>query len=142
MAREPSVRMRRVNEAIKELVSGAVANRLKDPRIGFVTITGANATSDLQYATIYVSVFGKESEKEQTLEGLRSSEGFLQEIINRELHLKRTPKLEFVYDQSIDEGMKIQSLLRKESERLGISLTEEPAGELEEDLDNDPEEEA
>src|SRR5665648_805772 len=87
MAREPSVRMRRVNEAIKELVSGAVANRLKDPRIGFVTVTGANATSDLQYATIYVSVFGKESEKEQTLEGLRSSEGFLQEIINRELSL-------------------------------------------------------
>ena len=142
MAREPSVRMRRVNEAIKELVSGAVANRLKDPRIGFVTVTGANATSDLQYATIYVSVFGKESEKEQTLEGLRSSEGFLQEIINRELHLKRTPKLEFVYDESIDEGMKIQSLLRQESERLGISLAEEPAEELDEDFENDPEGEA
>ena len=105
-------RMRRVNEALKEIISTALAHDIKDPRIGFVTLTGVEASPDFAHAKVFVSVYGKKVEKDATMEGLRSSEAFLQRRINDELHLKRTPKLEFVYDVSIDYGMKIQAMLK------------------------------
>lgn len=121
---DSSFRMRRVNEALKELVGEAIQHELKDPRIGFVTVTGVRATTDLRFATVYVSVLGTQEEKTATLSGLRSSEGFLQDLINRELKLKRTPQLEFEYDTSIDEGMKIHQLLKEQERELGIDLAE------------------
>ena len=119
---EPSYRMRRVNEAIKEILSEAIAEDLKDPRIGFVTVTGVDATSDLRHAKVFVSVLGKQAEKEATLKGLRSALGYLQGVINDELHLKRTPTLEFLYDESIDEGMRIHVLLREHGSAMGLDL--------------------
>ncbi|GAB4246959.1 MAG: hypothetical protein Kow00129_07420 [Thermoleophilia bacterium] len=127
--RDPSVRMRRVNEALRELIGTAVQEQLKDPRIGFVTVTGVKATTDLRYATVYVSVYGKDEEKQASLKGLRSAEGFLQDLINREFHFKRTPKLDFVYDTSIDEGMKIHALLQEQKKELGLGADDEPADE-------------
>jgi len=112
--------MRRVNEALKEILSQAIADTLKDPRVGFVTVTGVDTSSDLRQAKVYVSVLGKQAEKEATLEGLRSAHGLLQGRINDELHLKRTPTLEFVYDASIDQGMKIQVMLRGQEQALGL----------------------
>jgi len=123
---EPSQRMRRVNEAIREVLSGAIHRGLKDPRIGFVTVTGVDATSDLRHAKVYVSVLGRREEKEASMAGLRSADGYLQSVINQELHLKRTPALEFLYDESIDEGMRIATLIRHAEEELGIDLAEEP----------------
>lgn len=120
--REPSQRMRRVNEALKEILSSTIGRGLKDPRVGFVTVTGVETTSDLSRAKVYVSVFGRQEEKEATLAGLRSAEHFLQSAINRELHVKRIPALEFVYDGSIDHGMKIQALLKSEERSLGLQL--------------------
>ena len=114
--------MRRVNEAVREVLSAAVAERMKDPRIGFVTVTGAKVSSDLRHAKVYVSVLGPLSGKEATLAALRHSHGYLQGILNTELHLKRTPELEFVYDASIDEGMKIHTMLRAQERALGIDL--------------------
>lgn len=104
-------RMRRVDEAVREVLSEGIAGGLKDPRIGFVTVTSVRTSPDLSHARVYVSVLGDESEREQTLAGLRSSHGVLQSKVAGELRLKRTPTLEFVYDESIDHGMRMTELL-------------------------------
>jgi ribosome-binding factor A len=106
--------MRRVNEAVREVLSGHITDDLKDPRIGFVTVTGVDTSPDLRHARVYVSVLGSEDEKQQALEGLRSSAGFLQSKVGEELRMKRTPTLEFHYDHSIDRGMRITELLERE----------------------------
>jgi len=104
-------RMRRVNEAVRAVLSARLAEGLKDPRIGFVTVTGVETTPDLRSARVYVSVLGDESARSDAIAGLRSSRGFLQAQIARELTLKRTPTLDFVYDDSVERGMRISSLL-------------------------------
>jgi ribosome-binding factor A len=107
----PGSRMRRVNEAVREVLSGHITEDLKDPRIGFVTVTGVDTSPDLRHARVYVSVLGSEEEKSEALEGLRSSAGFLQSKVGEQLRMKRTPTLEFRYDDSIDHGMRITELL-------------------------------
>ena len=107
----PGDRMRRVNEAIREVLSARLVEGLKDPRIGFVTVTAVDTTSDLSQARVYVSVFGTERERQDTLAGLNSSHGVLQRSLAAELHMKRTPTLQFLYDESIDRGMRITELL-------------------------------
>lgn len=104
--------MRRVNEAIKETIGTALSQELKDPRIGFVTLTGVDTSPDLRHAKVFVSVYGKQAEKDATLEGLRAARPYLQRLIGDELPLKRIPVLEFVYDTSVDQGMRIQALLK------------------------------
>jgi ribosome-binding factor A len=108
--------MRRVNEAIREVLSARIAEGLKDPRIGFVTVTAVETSADLRHARVYVSVLGDEQERDRTLAGLASSHGVLQSVIAGELRLKRTPTLEFLYDESIDRGMRITELLGEENE--------------------------
>jgi ribosome-binding factor A len=110
----PTDRMRRVNEAVREVLSGRLAEGLKDPRIGFVTVTAVETTPDLRHARVFVSVLGDESAREQSLAGLASSHGPLQAEIASELRMKRTPTLEFVYDDSIDRSMRIDEILRGE----------------------------
>ncbi len=110
-------RMRRVNEAIREVLSEAVAEGLKDPRIGFVTITSVDTTADLRSARVYVSVLGDERARDDTLAGLENSRGYLQALIGRELGLKRTPLLSFVHDDSIDYGFHIDKLLQETERR-------------------------
>jgi ribosome-binding factor A len=105
-----SDRMRRVNEALREVLSEAIA-ALKDPRIGFVTVTGVKASPDLRQATVYVSVLGSARKRRASLEGLESSHGVLQAVVNRELHLKRTPQLRFEYDPTIEEGVRLTRLI-------------------------------
>jgi ribosome-binding factor A len=107
-----SYRMRRVNVAIKEIIGSALAKEVKDPRIGFVTLTGVDTAADLSHAKVFVSVYGKQAEKDATFEGLRAARPFLQRLISDELHLRRTPNLEFVYDVSVDQGMHIQAILK------------------------------
>jgi len=112
--------MRRINEAIKEIIGTALSRDLKDPRIGFVTLTGVETASDLSHAKVFVSVYGKQAEKDATLEGLRAARPYLQRLIGDELPLKRVPTLEFVYDESVDTGMRIQALLKSSgAEELG-----------------------
>jgi ribosome-binding factor A len=112
-------RMRRVDEAVRAVLSDAITKHLKDPRIGFVTVTGVSTSPDLRQARVYVSVLGDEPRREATLEGLRSAHGFLQGRIAAELTLKRTPALSFEYDESIDRGMRISSLLDQLPEEHG-----------------------
>ncbi len=109
-------RMRRVNEALREVLSARIAGGLKDPRVGFVTVTAVDTRSDLRHARVYVSVLGDEEERGQALAGLDSSSGYLQATIARELRMKRTPTLEFVHDSSIDRGFRIAELLDEGNE--------------------------
>jgi ribosome-binding factor A len=113
-----SGRMRRVDEAIRQVIGGVVAGELKDPRVGFVTVTDVRTSVDLSHARVYVSVLGDEPEREATLEGLRSAHGHLQRRIASELRLKRTPTLSFLYDDTTDRAMRLEELLG-ETEALG-----------------------
>jgi ribosome-binding factor A len=104
-------RMRRVNEAVREVLSVRIAEGFSDPRIGFVTVTAVETSPDLRHARVYVSVLGGEHERAESMAGLESAHGVLQQAIARELRMKRTPTLKFVFDESIDRGMRISKLL-------------------------------
>jgi ribosome-binding factor A len=104
-------RMRRVNEAVREVVSARLAEGLRDPRIGFVTVTSVDTSPDLRHARVYVSVLGTDDERAATLAGLESAHGLLQQALATELRMKHTPTLEFVFDESIQRGMRISELL-------------------------------
>ena len=102
--------MRRVNEALREVLSEAI-QELKDPRIGFVTVTGVEASADLRHANVYVSVLGNERKRTASLAGLESSHGVLQSCIAQQLRLKRTPQLTFDYDQTVEQGVRLSKLI-------------------------------
>ncbi len=106
-------RMRRVDEAVRAVLSGAIASDLKDPRVGFVTVTDVKTSPDLRHARVYVSVLGDEAAREASLDGLRSAHGFLQRVIGSELTLKHTPTLTFHFDDSVDHGMRIGELIKE-----------------------------
>lgn len=103
--------MRRVDEAIRQVIGDALASDLKDPRVGFVTVTDVKTSSDLSHARVYVSVFGAQETREDTLAGLRHAHGFLQRRIASELRLKRTPTLEFAYDDTSERAMRLDALI-------------------------------
>lgn len=119
------LRRLRVNEAIKEKLSTVIASEgLKDPRVGFVTITGVDTTPDLRQAKVYVSVLGGEAEREATLSALDNSRGYLQSRLGESLRMKRTPQLQFLYDATLDNAMHISRLLEKEEQVLGSEARE------------------
>jgi ribosome-binding factor A len=109
-------RMRRVDRGVRQVLSDAIA-QVKDPRVGFVTVTAVETSQDLRHATVYVSVLGDPGVRRRTLDGLRSAHGFLQRRVAAELRLKHTPTLEFAYDESIDRGFRIDELLEREAGR-------------------------
>jgi ribosome-binding factor A len=103
-------RMRRVNELLRHIV-GEAMGELKDPRIGFVTVTGVETSPDLRHARVFVSVLGSTRKREQTIAGLNSAHGVLQARIGREVRLKRTPQLSFEYDPSVERGVRMTHLI-------------------------------
>src|ERR687883_64880 len=105
-----SERMRRVNASVRQVLSEAVG-QLKDPRIGFVTVTGVETSPDLRHARVFVSVLGSERKREASLAGLTAAHGVLQARIARELRLKRTPQLAFEYDPSVERGVRMTQLI-------------------------------
>lgn len=107
-------RMRRVNEIVREVVAEAIPRDLEDPRIGWVTVTQVDTSPDLRNAKIWVSVLGEEDEREATLAALNSSHGILQRAIAREMTLKNTPSLRFLYDDSPERGIRLATLLEGE----------------------------
>ncbi len=111
-----SDRMRRIDEALRQVLSDAVAQDLQDPRIGFVTMTSVKTTSDLRHARVYVSVLGDDAQRAATLAGLQSAHGALQRRIARDLRMKHTPTLEFRYDDTIDRAMHLEEILRREAQ--------------------------
>jgi ribosome-binding factor A len=105
-----SDRMRRVNESVRQVLSETLPE-LKDPRIGFVTVTGIETSNDLRHARVFVSVFGSEKKRQATLDGLAAAHGVLQARIGRELRMKRTPQLTFEYDRTVEEGVRMSKLI-------------------------------
>jgi ribosome-binding factor A len=109
-----SDRMRRVDEAVRQVVGDAVAQDLKDPRVGFVTVTDVETSPDLRRARIYVSVLGDRRAREASIAGLESAHGFLQRRVASELRLKNTPELEFVLDETTERAFKLERMIERE----------------------------
>jgi ribosome-binding factor A len=106
-------RMRRVDEAIRQVVADALAGELSDPRFGFITVTDVKTSPDLRAARVFVSVLGDDEARADSLAALDSAHGLLQSRIAAELSLKRTPRLEFLYDSTTDRALRVESLLRE-----------------------------
>jgi ribosome-binding factor A len=104
----------RVAEEFRHELGALLARGLKDPRVtGFITVTGAKMAPDLKEITVYVSIHAGEAERERTLEGLRAAATWLQREVSRNLKLRYTPHLRFVYDPSVERGDRIERLLRE-----------------------------
>src|ERR1700716_2348091 len=102
--------MRRVDEAVRAVLSDTIAKDLKDPRVGFVTVTGVKTSPDLRHARVYVSVLGDYATRAASLDTPTAAHGFLQSRIAAQLRLKHTPTLAFEYDESVVRGMRISKL--------------------------------
>ena len=141
MARNRSPRMRKVNELIRVVVADAVVD-LKDPRIGFLTITGAETSPDLRHAVIFYSVLGTDQEKSDTADALQHASSRIQRAIGSETRLRYTPKLEFRVDPSIDEGLRISRILAEMAEAEEAEDQEEldDLDDLDEEEDQDDQE--
>ena len=109
-----SDRMRRVDEAMREVLSDAITSELKDPRVGFVTVTAVETSTDLRSARVFVSVLGDDPVRRRSMAGLESAHGYLQKRVSGELRLKNTPTLQFLYDDSVDRGLRISEIIEEE----------------------------
>ena len=105
-----SERMRRVNESLRKVLADGV-ERLGDPSVGFVTVTGVRATTDFSQAIVYVSVLGSEKRRMRSLRALERAHGVLQQRVARELRLRRTPQLIFHYDENVDRALRVSELI-------------------------------
>ena len=110
-----SDRMRRVDEAVREVLSDAITKQVKDPRVGFVTVTAVETAPDLRRARVFVSVLGDDGVRKRSMAGLQSAHGVLQRVVARELRLKHTPTLEFLYDDTSERGFRIAQLIDEEA---------------------------
>ena len=127
MSSRGSGRMRRVDEAMKHVLSESIPE-LKDPRIGFVTVTSVQTTRDLSQATVWVSVLGSERQRARTLEGLEHARGVLQAKVGEQLHLRRTPQLAFAYDQAVERGVRMSKLIDELAHDLGDDASDDDSG--------------
>ncbi len=115
----PTERMRRVNELMREVIGGAIATELKDPRIGFVTVTAVETSPDLRTAKVFVSVLGDATARRDSLDGLSSAHGLLQGTIAAQMRIKRTPTLSFHYDEQHARAARVSQLLQSEQAEQG-----------------------
>lgn len=106
-------RARRLGELIKQEISNIILKELKDPRIGFVSITDVEVSGDLRHANVYVSVYGSEKEKEESMEGLKQATGYIRKLIGERITVYHTPEILFKYDDSIEHGAYISRLIDK-----------------------------
>ena len=111
--------MRRVDEALREVISDALQTEFQDPRIGFVTVTAVETSPDLRHSRVWVTVLGDEAERGETLDALRAGHGRLQRVIGRQLNLKNTPELDIRYDDTTDRGLRVDEILEYENDSAG-----------------------
>jgi ribosome-binding factor A len=112
---KPFSRTDRLNDQFKRILGELLEREVKDPRVGFVTVTGVEVTSDLSLARVYVTT-AQGQDTDETLGGLQAASGFLRSRIGEELNLRSTPELRFLYDESLDRGMRMDALLRRIAE--------------------------
>ena len=106
-------RVNRVGEQMKKELGDIISRKIKDPRIGFVTVTDVQVTGDLQQAKVYISVLGDEEQRENTLKGLAKAKGFIRTEIGQRIRLRKTPELIFEFDESMAYGNRINSLIHE-----------------------------
>lgn len=111
-----NVRANRVAEQMKKELGDILNRKIKDPRVGFVTITDVEVTNDLQIAKVYVTVLGEETEIEETLQGLSKASGFIRSEIGKRIRLRKVPEISFEFDKAHEHGTHIDSILRKLNE--------------------------
>jgi ribosome-binding factor A len=103
----------KVAEAIHEVISGLLVKGVKDPRVGFVTVTGVKVTDDLHLATVYFSVIGSDADRKGTEAGLNSARGYLRRELGKTLTMRYIPDIVFRYDESVEYGSHIESILKQ-----------------------------
>jgi len=108
--------MRRIDEAMREVLSDAITSELKDPRVGFVTVTSVDTSPDLRHARVYVSVLGDETRRKLSMKALESAHGYLQRRVASQLRIKNTPQLTFVYDDTAERADRLERLLAEENQ--------------------------
>lgn len=110
-------RLQQVADTIQQILGEVIQNELKDPRVGFATVTGVEVSADLQRATVRVSVMGDEDERVATMEGLQRARGFLRKRVAEEMrHMRFVPELRLVQDTSLDYSIRIAEVLREVEE--------------------------
>jgi ribosome-binding factor A len=107
------VRVSRIGEQMKKELSQIIQREIKDPRIGFVTVTAVEVTGDLQLAKVYISVMGNAEQQEDSHKALEKAKGFIRTELGRRMRLRHTPELNFKTDASIEYGSKIESILKE-----------------------------
>jgi ribosome-binding factor A len=106
-------RVNRVGEQMKKELGDIISRKIKDPRIGFVTVTDVQVTGDLQQAKVYISVLGDEEQRENTLKGLAKAKGFIRTEIGQRIRLRKTPELFFEFDETMAYGNRINTLIHE-----------------------------
>src|SRR4030042_3811833 len=112
MALRPYPRSRRVAELLLEEISWLIRRELKEPRIGFVTLTHVDVSKDLRYAKVFASIMGEEAERTKSIEGLRNSSGFIRMRLKENLRLRIIPEITFVLDTTLEKVQRINELIR------------------------------
>ena len=107
----PGAKQDKINNIVQKAVSEIIQFELKNPKVGFVTITDVNVTSDLSYAKVFVSFLGQDARKEAGLKALNQSKGYIRTLLAKRLTVRKTPELIFVLDTTLDKGNKIESIL-------------------------------
>ncbi|WP_284139993.1 MULTISPECIES: 30S ribosome-binding factor RbfA [unclassified Virgibacillus] len=107
-----NIRANRIAEQMKKELGEILGRKIKDPRVGFVTVTDVEVTGDLQQAKIFISVLGDEKQKHDTLLGLAKAKGFIRSEIGKRIRLRKTPELTFEFDEALEYGNHIESILR------------------------------
>jgi ribosome-binding factor A len=107
------LRASRVGEQMKKELGDIIGRKIKDPRIGFVTVTDVQVSGDLQQAKVFISVLGDEEQRQNTLKGLAKAKGFIRSEIGQRIRLRKTPEIQFEFDESIDYGNRIETLLHQ-----------------------------
>ncbi len=113
---------------IREEIARMIASELKDPRLGFITVTRVELAHDLGFARVYVGVLGDEKQREASIAALRSAAGFVRRELGRRLRIYHTPEVEFRYDKGLDATDRVAQLLREEEERAGSRGGDEGGG--------------
>lgn len=108
-----SLRANRVGEQMKKELGEIISRKIKDPRIGFVTVTDVRVSGDLQIAKVYISVLGDEEKRENTLKGLAKAKGYIRSEIGQRIRLRKTPEILFEFDESVDYGNRIETLIHE-----------------------------
>ncbi|MBM7552706.1 30S ribosome-binding factor RbfA [Thalassobacillus pellis] len=106
------LRANRVAEQMKKELGDIISKKIKDPRVGFVTVTDVDVTGDLQQAKVYISVLGDDKKQQDSLLGLAKAKGFIRSEIGKRIRLRKTPEIAFEFDEAIERGNRIETILR------------------------------